>query len=200
MSLLPLYPGLQYNRKIWILYIMDDLKLLNEIERASGENISACYQCFRCTNGCPVAEEMDILPHRVIRYIILGDRDKILKSKAIWTCLQCVTCSVRCPNGIDIAHVFDILRNLSAKEHCEADKDTWLFDNLFLESVKKHGRLNEMETIMRYKIAKKDLFSDAKMGIGMFMKGRMGILPHNVKNRDEIKEIFSKAETVKGRR
>ncbi len=177
--------------------MMDNLEFLHEVEEASGEKISTCYQCFRCTNGCPVAEEMDVLPHRIIRHIMFGNRGKILKSKAIWTCLQCVTCSVRCPNGIDIAHVFEVLRNMSAREHCEADKDTWLFDNLFLESVKKHGRLYEMETIMRYKMLKKDLLGDAKMGIGMFRKGRMGILPHNVKNRDEIKEMFSKAAKLK---
>ena len=178
---------------------MDKLLFLHEIEEASGEHISTCYQCYKCTNGCPVADEMDMLPHRIIRHIILGNREKALASKAIWTCLQCVTCSVRCPNDIDVAHVFDTLRKISVQEHCEAEKDTWLFDNLFLESIKKHGRLHELEAIIRYKIAKKDLFSDTKMGLGMFLKGRMGILPHNVKDREALKEMFSKAEVKKVR-
>ncbi len=178
---------------------MNDLAFLNEMEKASGEKISACYQCYRCTIGCPVVADMDVYPHRVIRQIVLGEREKVLKSKMIWTCLQCVTCSVRCPNDIDIAHVFDTLRKIAVKEGMAADKDTWLFDNLFVENVKKHGRLHEIEMIMKYKMEKKDLFSDAKMGMGMFTKGRMGILPHNIKDRQGMKGIFKKIEDGKGR-
>jgi heterodisulfide reductase subunit C len=83
-------------------------------------------------------------------------------------------------------------------EHREAEKDTWAFDSFFLDSVRKHGRLHELEAIMKYKLAKKDFFSDTKMGIGMFTKGRMGILPHNIKDRKELKEMFKKIE-VRGR-
>jgi heterodisulfide reductase subunit C len=174
---------------------VDGLSFLNEIESKSGENISACYQCYRCTNGCPVAADMDIYPHRIIRHIILGSREKVLSSGAIWTCLQCTTCSVRCPNDIDIAHVFDTLRKIAVAEHREAEKDTWNFYTFFLDSVKKHGRLYELEAIMRYKLSKKDFFSDTKMGLDMFSKGRMGMLPHNIKDRKALKETFAKIET-----
>jgi len=174
---------------------MNDLSFLNEIEKKSGEKISSCYQCYRCTNGCPVAADMDIYPHRIIRHIILGDREKVLASGTIWTCLQCTTCSVRCPHDIDRAHVCYTLRKVAVAEHREAEKDTWMFYRFFLDSVKKHGRLHELESIMQYKIAKKDFFSDAKMGLGMFTKGRMGILPHNIKERKELKEMFRKIDT-----
>lgn len=171
---------------------MDDLSFLNELERTSGEAVSACYQCYKCTNGCPVAQEMDIHPHRVIRHIILGDREKVLTSQSIWICLQCVTCSVRCPNDIDIARVFDTLRKIAVTEGLAAEKDTWTFDTLFLESVRKHGRLCEMETMVKYKLAKKDLFSDTKMGMHLLLKGRMGLFSHNIKGRKQMKEIFRK--------
>jgi heterodisulfide reductase subunit C len=178
---------------------MNDLAFLNEMEKASGEKISSCYQCYKCTIGCPVVADMDMYPHRVIRQIVLGEREKVLKAKTIWTCLQCVTCSVRCPNDIDIAHVFDTLRKIAVKEGVAAEKDTWLFDSLFVDNVKKHGRLHEIEMIMKYKLEKKDFFSDAKMGMGMFMKGRMGVLPHNIKDRQGLKEMFKKIEDEKGR-
>lgn len=177
---------------------MNDLSFLKEIENKSGERVSTCYQCYKCTVGCPVAREMDIYPHRIIRHIILGDREKVLTSGTIWTCLQCTTCSVRCPNDIDITHVFDTLRKISVAEHKEAEKDTWAFYRYFLDSVKKHGRLYELEAIMRYKIMKKDFFGDTKMGLGMFTKGRMGILPHNIKDRKTLKEIFGKTEMEYG--
>ncbi|MBA4416391.1 MAG: heterodisulfide reductase [Syntrophus sp. (in: bacteria)] len=176
---------------------MNDLSFLNEMEKASGEKISGCYQCYRCTIGCPVVADMDLYPHRVIRYIVLGERERVLTSKTIWTCLQCVTCSVRCPNDIDIAHVFDALRKIAVKEQKEAETDTWKFDQYFMDSVKKHGRLHEIETVLRYKIEKKDFFGDAKMGMGMFIKGRMGILPHNIKDRKGLKEMFKRLEDKK---
>jgi len=163
---------------------MDNLDFLHEVEKATGEKVSTCYQCYKCTAGCPVVADMDIYPHRVIRHIILGNRDVVLKSKTIWTCLQCVTCSVRCPNDIDVARVFDALRKISVREGKMAEKDAWRFDEIFLESVQRHGRLHEMEAILRYKIGKKDLFSDTKMGMGMVMKGRMGLLPHNIKDSE----------------
>ena len=182
---------------------MNDLTFLKEIEKASGEKVSACYQCYRCTNGCPVAAEMDVYPHRIIRHIILGDREKVLKSKTVWTCLQCATCSIRCPNDINIAHVFETLRKIAAAENTAPDKATWTFDKLFLENVRKHGRLHELEVVMKYKLAMKDLFGDVagemKMGLGMMTKGRMGLLPHNIKNRAALKEVFKKLEAAKER-
>ncbi|HVN96871.1 MAG TPA: 4Fe-4S dicluster domain-containing protein [Syntrophorhabdaceae bacterium] len=174
---------------------MNDLTFLNEIEDKSGQKVSACYQCYKCTTGCPVAGEMDIYPHRIIRHIILGDREKVLASATIWTCLQCTTCSVRCPNDIDIAHVFDTLRKIAVAEHREAERDTWAFYRYFLDSVKKHGRLHELEAIMHYKLAKKDFFSDTKMGLGMLTKGRMGILPHNIKDKKLMKKIFTRTKS-----
>jgi heterodisulfide reductase subunit C2 len=178
---------------------MNDLSFLNEMEKASGQKISGCYQCYRCTVGCPVAKEMDVYPHRVIRYIILGERERVLASKSVWTCLQCVTCSVRCPNDIDIAHVFDTVRKIAMKERRGEEEDTWKFDQYFLNSVEEHGRLYEIEAVLKYKADKKDFFGDTKMGMGMFLKGRLGVLPHNIKGRKELNEIFRKIEAGKAR-
>src|SRR5208283_4767166 len=131
---------------------MDDLTFCKEMERESKERISACYQCYRCTTGCPALPEMDILPHRVIRYIMLGEKEKALRSKTIWSCLQCYTCSVRCPNDIHVGHVFDTLRKITVHEKKAQNTDVWKFDELFLDSVRKHGRLYELEAVMRYTI------------------------------------------------
>jgi heterodisulfide reductase subunit C len=134
---------------------------------------------------------MDILPHRVIRYIMLGEREKVLSSKTIWSCLQCYTCSVRCPNDIHIGHVFDTARKIAVREK-KALTDVWTFDTLFLDSVRRHGRLYEMETIMRYKLKKKDLFSDTRMGLDMMRKGRMAIFPHNIKDKKGLQRALGR--------
>ncbi len=169
---------------------------LQDMERATGERISACYQCYRCSNSCPVVTDMDIMPHRLIRYIILGEREKVLGANTMWTCLQCLTCSMRCPNDIDVARVFNTLRSASVEAGRPAAKDLWHFDRIFLESVRRHGRLHELEAVMRYKLLKKSLFDDTKMGLSMFTKGRMGILPHNIRDRGGLRRLFQKAERL----
>ncbi|WP_052316104.1 4Fe-4S dicluster domain-containing protein [Desulfomonile tiedjei] len=64
--------------------------------------INQCYQCGKCSAGCPMAPEMDILPHQLVRLAVLGNHDRIVDSKSIWLCLSCHTCGARCPNGIDV--------------------------------------------------------------------------------------------------
>ncbi len=171
---------------------MDDLSFLKAVEKESGEQISSCYQCYRCTNGCPVVSDMDIMPHRAMRYVMLGDKEKVLRSKTIWTCLQCYTCSVRCPNDIHIGHVFDTLRKVAVRERMAKDKDVWMFDELFVDSVRKHGRLYELEAMRRYMLQKRDLFSNTRVGMDMMKKGRINILPHNIKDKKGMKEIYER--------
>ena len=174
---------------------MNDMSFLKEVEKESGERVSACYQCYRCTNSCPVLSDMDILPHRVIRYVLLGDKEKVLTSKTIWSCLQCYTCSVRCPNDIHVGHVFDTLRKAAVREHKAQNLNVWRFDQLFLDSVRRHGRLYELEAIMRYKMGKMEMkgaIADGKMGFDMVTKGRMNLMPHNIRDKKGIKEIFER--------
>ncbi len=163
---------------------------LNEVEATARVNVSECYQCYRCTNGCPVVHDMDITPHRIMGYIMNGERQKVLSSESIWTCLQCVTCSVRCPNGIDIAHVFETLRRLSIESGLAAKRDTWSFDELLVESVAKHGRMYELGTIMSYRLSGKNLFKDVAMGLTMIRKGRIGLVPHNIRERKQLAAII----------
>ncbi len=80
-----------------------------KIEELSGENIDLCFQCGGCSSGCPLTEEMDLLPSTVIRYAQLGI-DEVLESNTPWVCVTCFNCEVRCPRGIDIANVMEALR------------------------------------------------------------------------------------------
>ena len=89
-----------------------DHSFLKEIIEASGENLQACYQCQKCSAGCPVAYAMDILPNQILRHIQYDHRERVLSSKTVWICASCYTCSVRCPNNIDIAKIMDTLRSI----------------------------------------------------------------------------------------
>lgn len=81
-----------------------------KIEELSGENIYACYQCGKCSAGCPVAGHMDILPHAIIRLIQLGADKEVLDSKTIWLCSSCLQCMAKCPKGVDLAKIMEALR------------------------------------------------------------------------------------------
>jgi heterodisulfide reductase subunit C len=87
-----------------------------KIEELSGQKILACYQCGKCSAGCPALSAMDILPNQVIRYIQLGFKDELLKSKSYWVCASCLTCNARCPKGIKIAEVMEAVRQVSLRK------------------------------------------------------------------------------------
>ena len=73
-------------------------------------DVRDCYQCGKCSAGCPVAEQMDLLPHQLMRLVQIGRIDRALRSEAIWKCVSCMTCSTRCPKSVDCAGVIDTLR------------------------------------------------------------------------------------------
>jgi heterodisulfide reductase subunit C2 len=172
---------------------------LREAESLTAQTISSCYQCYKCTNGCPVAEEMDLYPHQVIRQIIMGERQRVLTSNALWVCLQCATCSVRCPNGIDVAGVLERLRAVAVREGAVGDRAEWIFDRGFVDSVRRNGRLHELGTILSYKIASHCLFTDLDLGMAMFRTGRLGLMSHHIKDRQGFREMLRRLDAVRAR-
>lgn len=98
---------------------------IEKVQELSGQNLLACYQCGKCSAGCPAVSEMDILPNQIIRYAQLGLKEELLKSKAIWICASCLTCNTRCPKGINIAEVIEALRQVllrKRKDHLKVEK------------------------------------------------------------------------------
>ncbi len=98
---------------------------VGKVEEISGQNLLACYQCGKCSAGCPAVTEMDILPNQIIRYAQLGFKDELLQSKSIWICASCFTCNARCPKGINVAEVIEAIRQIllrKRKDHLKIEK------------------------------------------------------------------------------
>jgi heterodisulfide reductase subunit C2 len=168
---------------------------LFEVAQASGEKIQACYQCQKCSAGCPVAYAMDILPNQILRRIQYNHREKVLTSKTIWICASCYTCSVRCPNNIDIAKIMDTLRSLALRSGAEpGEKDIPVFHSVFLDTIKSKGRIHELSLIIQLKSKTKDFLKDAGLGWKMFRKGKIKLLPSRFGGGKEIQEIFNEFE------
>jgi heterodisulfide reductase subunit C len=87
-----------------------------KVEEISGQNLFACYQCGNCTAGCPVSFAMDLGPHQVIRYTLLGLESEALASNTFWICASCLQCTSRCPKGLDIARIMDALRMIILRD------------------------------------------------------------------------------------
>ncbi len=88
---------------------------LDRVEDLSGQRLLACYQCGRCSAGCPVVDEMDIVPSEVIRLLQLGQVDEVLRSKTIWVCASCLQCASRCPKGVEFSNICDALRAIALR-------------------------------------------------------------------------------------
>ncbi len=92
---------------------------VKKVEQISGQPLASCNQCGKCSAGCPMAFAMDLLPNQVLRLVQLGLEEDISTSKTIWLCTSCLTCSVRCPRGVDLASVMEALRLITLRKNID---------------------------------------------------------------------------------
>ncbi len=91
-----------------------DQKRISDLELATGETISDCYQCGKCTAGCPAS--MDPAPSVLIQFLKLGQFELAKNAESIWSCMACLTCSERCPKNVSPAAIIEGLKNLHLRE------------------------------------------------------------------------------------
>src|SRR5512144_593629 len=84
-------------------------ELARRVQESTGQNVYLCYQCVKCTSGCPVAEFFDWQPNQIMRALQLGQEDIALHSQTPWLCASCQTCTTRCPQSLDITAIMEFL-------------------------------------------------------------------------------------------
>ena len=156
-----------------------------------GENVFLCYQCVKCTSGCPLAEHMDLNPNQVLRAVQLGD-ESVLESNTIWICAACQTCTTRCPQGIDIAAIMDELRIEAKKRGIEptlpvVDK----FGRLFLADIRLMGRLHEVGLMAGLNLVTGHLFKDMDLALEMLKRNKLSLisLPTRAPKPGKVKAV-----------
>lgn len=143
-----------------------------------GQNIFRCYQCVKCTSGCPLADQFDLTPNQVMRSLQLND-PSVLESKAIWLCASCHTCASRCPQEIDVTGVMDLLRIEATRRGIDpALPEVQKFHRLFMKFISYFGRVPELIFILVYKLLLGKPFADAGIGLRMLKKGKLKPWPH----------------------
>lgn len=185
--------------------VIPDYQFVKELEKDQVFLTEACFQCRKCTSGCPVTFEMDLYPDEVIRLVLLGQREKVLTCKTIWVCAGCETCTTRCPNEVKIAELMDRLKEMAIKENAPCSQPQARALHLtFLNNVKKYGRVFESSLLPKYllrsgqigrKLKDGSLLADIKLGWKMLRKGRMPLFPKGSHAKKEMDRLIPDTES-----
>ena len=119
-----------------------DPNFKHEIAREpGGENIKVCFGCGICTATCPVREiDSQYNPRKIIRMVLLGMKERVLKSEFIWLCSTCYACTERCPQDVRFTNIINAIKNIAVREGNIHPAFT-----AQVELIAKHGRLYEVD-------------------------------------------------------
>ncbi len=174
-----------------------NLAFARELQSRTGENVMLCYQCKKCTLGCPAAYTMKMKPHEVMRAAQVGEEEEIYWSGTIWTCLSCETCNTRCPQGINILRVMDGLRERSRDvDFYNPEPAIPALHHIFMSLVERFGRVYELGLALLINMKMLSPFKDLDMASPMLMKGKLKPLPHFSSGRKELRRVMARIRQI----
>lgn len=172
-----------------------------------GVKIRDCIQCGTCTGSCPVAQQMDYSPRKVIAMVRADMRDEVLSSSSMWHCLSCYLCTVRCPKDIKPTEIFHALECIAIREGFKVkETNTPAMYRSFTDSIKANGRVHELGFMFKYYLRTwRTLLANPSaalkmlpLALNLLTLGRMPLMPKKVKGRKELKIILEKAKAGGG--
>ena len=171
-------------------------KLAEAVMTECGQNVNLCYQCGKCAAGCPISYEMDYKPTQLIHAIQLGMDDLVFNSKTMWLCASCETCTTRCPQDVDVAKVMDAVKITAMRRRIKPTiPQAAAFNKAVLSNIKVCGRMFEVGMIVAFKLRTLDFFKDMGLGMKMFMKGKLKLIPSFTGARRTWK-IFRRVKSI----
>jgi heterodisulfide reductase subunit C len=165
------------------------------------EKLAACMQCGTCTGSCPNAFAMDLTPRHLWRLVLSGLTEEVFRSRTFFLCSQCFRCTLRCPRGLPLTEAMSDLKNLACQSGWFERSESVVFYRHFLRSVRKHGRLNELELMSGYFTAMRNPvlpFRFASLGIRLIQKGKLSFVP-SAKHQKDLDALFRKVEEMEKR-
>ncbi len=171
----------------------NDMRTCEAIAAEAGVDLKDCYQCGKCTAGCPLADGMDLMPREVIRYLQLGMAEVVLDAKTPWICAQCVVCSSRCPQNVDICSVMRAVRQASKHAGKRPVREADIFDDEFIANVRAHGVSNEQYLAAFYNMKSGHFTQDMGNATRMLKRGMVGVALHNTAGRADVAAVIDRA-------
>lgn len=166
------------------------------------EKVRACMQCGTCTGSCVNSEAMDYTPRELWRMVQLGLKDEIFSSRTFWLCSSCFTCTLRCPRGLPLTENMAALKRVALSEGLFTDRKSPVFYRAFLDTVRRYGRVREMELMARYFWGLKNPLVPigfTHLGVKLLLKGKISPRMPAWSARGKLDAIYRKVEEMEAR-
>jgi heterodisulfide reductase subunit C len=181
---------------------------LDEVKATpGGEHILACIQCGTCSGSCPMADDMEYPPRKIIAMIRAGMRDEVLSSNSMWFCLSCYLCTTRCPRGVKPTELAHALESLASQQGFRiGGTSTPTLYRSFVGSIRDNGRVHEFGMMVRYYLSIMPALiahpvatmKMAPLGLKLFSHKRLPLKATKIKGREDLSRIIKKFREVRG--
>jgi heterodisulfide reductase subunit C len=164
------------------------------VEQLSGQNSNLCYQCSKCSSGCPMIAWMDLKPAQVMHLICLEHEDAVLNSQAIWLCLGCEACSARCPQGVEPAAAMAAARTIALNKGIRPSvKEVGVYYNGFVNNMLLNGRIHDASVAGITQLLTGQLIENLPLAWKLWVRGRVK-LPPLPRYRNHFRKIYKNAQ------
>ncbi len=163
---------------VWTPSEIDDVGRGEVLDFKEVGKLKECMQCGTCSASCPVASVADFTPRQIVNLINLGLVDTAVRSRMVFLCSTCYSCSARCPRNIPVADVMIGLRNMAFDRNVMPPKNLAYYKD-FSDMILRRGRLWEPELVLKFAM-KTDIMSllaQKDAIINLFFRGKIPILP-----------------------
>ncbi|MBW1997681.1 MAG: 4Fe-4S dicluster domain-containing protein [Deltaproteobacteria bacterium] len=165
-------------------------------------NVQACIQCGTCTGSCSSAFAMDLTPRQMWRLVQVGHFDQVLNSKTFFLCSACYYCTLRCPRGLPLTETIGALKRLASATGIKRYKESVNFYRAFMDTVKRYGRVREMEFMNRYFLSMRNPLFPLRftsMGLKLMGKRKVPIQAPRLMGEGKFDRLFRKVEKLEER-
>ena len=161
----------------------------------SGQSVNMCFQCNKCSAGCPLADRMDLKPAQVMHGIRLGLKKEVLNCKTIWWCMGCETCSARCPQQVSPSEAMNAARILAQREGIRPSmREVSIFYKNFVGNLWLSGRIDDAPLAAVTGLLTGNLLGDLPLAVKLVARGRIK-LPR-IPGDNRFRQVYKKTRAM----
>lgn len=169
-----------------------DERLKRMMEKADVRQYD-CYQCGKCSGGCPMADAMDLKPRGIMRCAQIGSLNRILQSNTIWMCTGCQACVDRCPHDVNVPALIGEVRYEAMRQGIRR-RDSDVLNKMFITNLKMFGKSHEMLLVGAYNALALKPTQDVSHLPHMLKEKMIALKPNMVEGNDEVSDLIERAE------